>query len=240
MSASIKCGSCQSTHTSVAEVRDCHNLNHAATQAPAPEPIHKLATPAQLKFIADLGGDVEDAKHFSVRAASVYIQQLKNAADQLKTATRAQTGSKSLEPQHALMQFLSLLESIPEGYYAVQPDTETPLSFLRLSRPKSKNISERWKGTTKIQTIHGPNLDIAWACWPNGQVRSYKHGIEDKIMLLISNFQSAALRYAREIGHCARCNLRLTDEQSRRRGVGPECIKHWPWAADNDEAEDES
>ena len=228
----IKCGSCKGTHTSVSEVRDCHNLNHAATAAPAPAPVRK-ATPAQIKFISDLGGD--PSEHLTVSEASAYIKELKSAADQIRTATRAQTGSKSLEPQHVLTQFLSLLESIPEGYYAVQPDTETPLTFLRLSRPKSKATNPRWQGSTKIQTIHGPNLDIAWACWPNGQVRSYKPGIEDKIMLLISNFQGAALRYAREVGHCARCNLRLTDEQSRRRGVGPECIKHAPWMLENDD-----
>jgi hypothetical protein len=217
-------------------VRACHNLNHAAPVAAPAEPV-RTATPKQLNFIEALGGDVHHAHSLSVSEASAYIQELKSAADALKQASN-KSGSKVYDkPAHILTQFLSLLESIPEGYYAVQPDTETPLTFLRLSRPKSKNISPRWQGATKIQTIHGPNLDIAWACWPSGEVRSYKSGIEDKIMLLISNFQAAALRYAREVGHCARCNLRLTDELSRKRGVGPECIKHWSWMIGEDEQE---
>lgn len=229
--ASIRCVKGH-THSSVAEVRACTapSAPSGTVLAHVSASTEPLATRKQLDFIETLGGDIHHAHSLSIREASAYIQQLKSAADTLKQASARSGSLTQQKPAHILTQFLFLLESIPDGYYAVQPDTETPLSFLRLSRPKSKATTDRWKGTTKIQTIHGPQLDIAWACWPSGEVRSYKIGIEDKIMLLISNFQAAALRYAREIGHCARCNLRLTDEHSRRRGVGPECIKHWPWA----------
>lgn len=34
----------------------------------------------------------------------------------------------------------------------------------------------------------------------------------------------AMQRYGRELGHCAICGLTLTDEESRRRGIGPICF----------------
>lgn len=43
------------------------------------------------------------------------------------------------------------------------------------------------------------------------------------IEAIARNPQFYALLYAREIGRCCRCNRHLTDEESRARGMGPEC-----------------
>lgn len=225
------------THSTVQEVRECVNQpGPAADHTPERTQVTvRLATDKQLKFIGDLGGDVHHAHSLSVAEASYYIQELKEQRAAIASAAKKSTSAGSLslsddsDPVH---QMLALVDGIPDGYYAVRPSDEAPLRFLRLSRGKSG----QYKDWTKVQTIHGPSLDIAWTRRPDGSMRAYKSGIEQDILLLIANYQSAALRYAKEIGKCARCNTRLTSDW-RLVGVGPECVKHWPWVLARQEEE---
>lgn len=146
---------------------------------------------------------------------------------------------------------VSLLDMIPSGYYAVSPDSETPLTFLRLSRPKTG----RYKGTTKVQTLHSEQLFDQWAWDPeawNGHddktgntiwgraslLGSMGSGIEDKILLMIVGHREAGRLFAMQIGRCHRCGKQLTDERSRYYGFGPECEKDLE--AEKDEIDDEA
>jgi len=142
---------------------------------------------------------------------------------------------------------LMMLELVPSGCYAVQPDSATPLTFLRISRP----TFGKWKGWVKVQTQHSENWVDRWA-WnpsntdPRTRVRSYSHGaqfagrqtIEDLILLVIVDHRKAGRQYAAEIGNCHFCNKDLTDERSRWYGFGPECEKSAE--GEKDEIDDEN
>lgn len=141
-----------------------------------------------------------------------------------------------------------MLEMIPSGYYAVRPDTETELAFVRISRPGHG----KWKGYLKVQTQHGDQLIDRWA-WnmanpdPLTSVRSWSvwrnqfpgnQSIEDLLLLVIVDHRKAGRTYAEEIGRCHRCNKDLTDERSRWYGFGPECEKLLE--GEKDEIDDEN
>jgi len=143
-----------------------------------------------------------------------------------------------------------MLELIPDGYYAVRPDIETPLTFVRISRPGRG----KWKGWLKVQTQHSEALCDRWF-WnmsntdPRTNVRSYGslpfgpklaggQSIEDVILLIIVDHRKAGRQYAAEIGKCHFCNKALTDERSRWYGFGPECEKSAE--GEKDEIDDEN
>lgn len=155
------------------------------------------------------------------------------------------SGSASYRGGEKILKFLPMLEQVPEGYYAVQPDTVTPLFFLRVSRPTRKD--SKLLGCTVIQRVSGPDLDRGaivhppsdWAPEQGPRVTLYDHRVEDAVLLLVCDHMGAARRYATEIGKCARCNLRLTDVRSRHYGIGPECERHWPWMIANVDEQEE-
>ena len=122
---------------------------------------------------------------------------------------------------------LDLLDMVPDGLYAVRPDDTVPWVFLRVARPKRGT----WAGTTKIQTQHADRYSIAMIVLRNKTLRWYQSQcvIEPSLLLLMADSQWAAIMYGQTIGRCCRCNIQLTDEDSRKYGIGPECVKYWPW-----------
>lgn len=145
------------------------------------------------------------------------------------------SGSLSVTQTSKLQMIAPLLSAVPNGYFAVSLDTDSKMHFIRLSTITRKDNPKL--GYRRIQTIHGPSLDLAAEINLDGKVREYKD-VTDAIMLIVTNYQAATLRYSKEIGKCGRCNTRLTSDW-RKVGVGPECIKHWPWALER-AAEDQS
>lgn len=143
-----------------------------------------------------------------------------------------QAGSLAYSSGDKLQQFLPMLDMVPEGYYAVRQDDEAPVCFIRLSRPSRAN--SKFKDCTIAQRVSGPDLDRGLIVFPPSQwnpdrrISVYDQRVVDGILLLICDYQGAAMRYADEIGKCARCNTRLTSDW-RKYGIGPECVKHWPW-----------
>lgn len=131
----------------------------------------------------------------------------------------AKTKTKVLTP---------LLKLVPDGYYAVQLEENSPMHFIRVSRPKTG----QYKDTIKVQTMHGTGpgysdykLEEAFILWPSDRVSVYKVSLEDPINLLIADHKGAATLYAKTKKRCMSCNAALTDPVSRKYGVGPECIK---------------
>lgn len=208
------------THRTIQESRECWGVTcHGSLTTPVYPHSHDGATDRQLEYIKTLGGDVDHAKTLSKKGASEYIDQLKAT----QTGVTVSAAPYSAVPKTKVP--VELLNFVPEGYYAVQLDSESPLTFLRLIRPKRGKFA----GTTKVQTQHGPNLDLAFVVWPDNRVSVYKASSEESILLMISDYQGSARRYAQKIGKCCRCNAPLTDERSRHYGIGPECEQHWPW-----------
>jgi Family of unknown function (DUF6011) len=134
---------------------------------------------------------------------------------------------------------VGMIDQLEDGYYAVQPDSNTPLTFMRVSRPTYGKL----KGYVKIQTQHSDTLIDRWLYNPAQtdplfRVRELDRTIEPKILLLLANKRAAGRRYAHEIGKCHRCNKKLTDHRSRHYGFGPEC--ELELAGEKDEIDDEN
>lgn len=139
------------------------------------------------------------------------------------------TGSLEYATPSKIQLMLPLIQSIPDGYFAVQLDEDSTMWFLRFGTVKNK--ASRMNGWRVIQSLHGPDSTPRYSI-PTGSDRVIEYGgrgqYEDAVLLVVADFKGATLRYAREIGKCGRCNARLTSDY-RKLGVGPECIKHWGW-----------
>lgn len=229
-------------HDTIDQAKQCWGILRQPVPASGPvtAPVRpyehaERATGAQVRYVEILGGDSTLAAGMTKTQASQYIDSLKKEKARVSTPTPsvplppAPTSPPTKVP-------VALLQMVREGRYAVRPDSAHPFTFLRITRPKTG----KYKDTIKVQTQHGPNLsDPKFVVWPSGKVSVYRWDIEEPLLLVIADQQGAARAYARELGRCARCGLELTDEQSRRWGVGPECIKHWPHMAVLADEEDE-
>ncbi|MEU4066631.1 DUF6011 domain-containing protein [Streptomyces wedmorensis] len=119
----------------------------------------------------------------------------------------------------------AVIELVADGYYAVrvEPDQDD-WTFLRVSRPESGPR----KGHFKVQTQHGDNLKEVFAISPSGEFLVASGDIRLMIIELATGQHKAAANYGRKVGKCCRCGKTLTDNVSRKYGIGPECIQMWP------------
>ena len=225
-------------HSETTEAKRCYGLLPVSApsypSAPAPITSMPVGAPfrfgsrtapsgplsqAQFNYIKDLKGDTAEALKMTYTEASIYITKLRGG----KTVT---SGSYT-DPRLEMLK--SLVEMVPDGYYAVQEFEGGHVEFIRVSLPKNG----KYRGSRKFQTLHGSGLGakltLAATLWPSGSWSLYRTGFTEKIMLLVADYQGAALRYAEKLGKCARCNAELTDGRSRFYGIGPECEQHWPW-----------
>jgi len=193
----------------------------AAVEQSAPAAPSNRATQRQLDYIRDLGGDVETARNYTMRDASLYIERLKEERRKAKMNETAPNRRQTKIP-------LPMLIQLRDGYYASRLDSTRPYVFFRVSRPKSG----RYKGAIKIQTQHGPELKMALEIWKESEVYWTNMSVEEQLLLVVVDPNGCSIAYAEEIGHCMRCNTELTDERSRWFGIGPECEKHWPHIID--------
>jgi hypothetical protein len=196
----------------------------------------------QLAYIRDLGGDVRAARHLTRKGASEFIDELireKKGLPPLPTSpTPAPIAApaRHVEPEDPRVTMLKgLLQAIPSGYFAVEEAEGMHTDFIRISRPRPGGAHKKFAGAVKIQSQHGDSLALRAAYWPEtGYFRIFQshvagHGILDALMLLVTDYQGAAIRYGRRIGKCCRCNAHLTDDESRHYTIGPECKNYWPW-----------
>lgn len=128
-----------------------------------------------------------------------------------------------------------LLDRVPDGRYAVPGRGSDTLVFLRVSRPKRGS----YKDTIKIQEQIAETLKTVYTVWPSGKISRYVHWIDGSLISLVANYKFAAALYGQEIEQCCRCGVTLTDERSRKYGIGPECEKHWPWVIEEVDERDE-
>lgn len=199
------------------------------------------STGAQHRYVEILSGDVGRARLMSKRECSQYIDRLK-AGTEPKTTVTAPTPPPAparKEPTPKQKMIAELLKGVPDGRFAVRMDESDPWKFVRISRPKDSSRSH-YRGATKVQTQHGPNLSEAkFVIWPSGLISTYEYSIEDILLLVVADYRGAARAFARELGRCCRCNTELTDSRSRHYGIGPECETYWPWIiemVDNEDA----
>lgn len=94
---------------------------------------------------------------------------------------------------------------VPDGYYAIESTGRNDLAFYRVTHSDRYGIS--------VKTVVGGHPEM----WVR---RNALAGIVERIA---ADVAGAAKRYADEIGSCYICNRELTDEESRRLGIGPVC-----------------
>jgi hypothetical protein len=102
-------------------------------------------------------------------------------------------------------------DGIPKGHYATASLTgNNDFDFWRIDRPEQG----QYAGRTFVKRVVGgkPDMNVS---------RDTKFAALEAI-LEIGTEVSATL-YGRELGRCYRCNRHLTDQTSRRLGIGPEC-----------------
>jgi hypothetical protein len=170
-----------------------------------------MATPAQIKYLNDLGYD-GDASALSRTGASKNIARLQAEKRKEKRMQEAPNRSQTKVP-------IDFLMSVPSGRYAVRPDSNHPYTFFRFSRPKSGQFN----GTLKIQTQHSEKYNLCMVVWPNKSVSVYDFRFEDDLLLVCVDPNGAGIAYGQEIGCCMICGKELTDERSRYYGIGPDC-----------------
>jgi len=99
---------------------------------------------------------------------------------------------------------------VPAGYYAIDSTGDNDLAFYRVDRPTEGDYA----GRVFVKMVVGgkPDANVRRAAVAGILARIAEAGVAE-----------AAKRYADEIGRCSRCNRHLTDQESRRYGMGPEC-----------------
>lgn len=116
------------------------------------------------------------------------------------------------------------LSSVPLSKYAVPTEAVSHV----LNRPSANDLVffevREFKGTRYMRLLHGA---------PGAFVRSKPTPAQQEaIMQLVVE---DAYKYARLFGQhytcCSRCGAELTDQKSRERFLGPECVKHFPSVA---------
>ena len=232
---SIRCkNGAEHLHHSVTESKICWGVipppalprTSAFTAGPSslpPVEPPKMVTLAQLEYIEKLGGPGarQAATHLTRKSASALIDELK------KQPKEAPVEPVKPDPKKAMV--AGLLNMVPDGNYAVQEYDGGHVDFLRISRPKTG----KYRGAIKVQTQHGSYGDGKYndraALWLNSGILSvYYQPITDMLLLLVADHLGAAMRYAVKSSRCCRCNAKLTDDRSRKYGIGPECEKLRP------------
>jgi len=110
------------------------------------------------------------------------------------------------------------LPDVPSGLYAIESlSGNNDLDFYKINRP----TEGKWVGYTFVDMVVGGHPDFSVRGL--GKVQTILNRIVE------AGIRESAERYGREIGKCCKCNRTLTDDDSRARGIGPECLKNSGW-----------
>jgi hypothetical protein len=99
-------------------------------------------------------------------------------------------------------------------------NSEGTVTFLRVDNVNKNGSS--WKGWVFVKRVVGPREDKIGRQAPGGTYHGQFRGLLTQV--LHDPVRSMA-RYGQMVGECGRCGRRLTDDKSRRDGIGPECRK---------------
>lgn len=104
----------------------------------------------------------------------------------------------------------ALSKQIMPGRYAIEDPDDGVLKFYKVDIGKEG----KWFGSIFLSIQGGDEFYSVTNMKKRNKILNeiMKEGI------------LAMQRYGRELGHCAICGLTLTDEESRRRGIGPICF----------------
>lgn len=202
----MKCGNCHQAHETVQDVRNCYGIATAVhSNGQVTGPGHGVNRPntasgKQLEYIADL----ELARGLSPHRGTLTLQEASDLITELKAMPiPKQPVPASASPHRSH-------PDVPAGHYAIPSLTgNNDLDFFRVDRP----TEGKWAGRTFVKRVIGGR--------PSSPVRGQT--ARQALELIAAQPEKSALLYAQELGRCSRCNRHLTDELSRRCGMGPEC-----------------
>lgn len=117
------------------------------------------------------------------------------------------------------------------SYFAVPYDGEGAFDahwFCRIDRPKDG----KWAGNVFVKWVYGETEKSIGRQFPVEMFRFRKgeERFDYPLNELWTDPEKAKARYGQLIGRCGNCHKRLTDAESRRHGIGPECrkmLKYW-------------
>lgn len=132
------------------------------------------------------------------------------------------------------------LSLIPEGRYAV-PDldpTSTDYLFLTIRKvPREHNRSRKYRygwvsygnervaqGTLEVRLWHGDAKELVGEQRPG---ETYRGDFLDEFRLIMKDPTASSKLFGLLISCCGKCGKTLTDPESRKHGIGPECIKRF-------------
>lgn len=106
---------------------------------------------------------------------------------------------------------------VPAGRYAVATDdgAVNELAFYKVDRP----TEGRWAGYVFVKHLVG------------GDEQRMSFAASKAVLQKIAQAgaEQASIRYGHEIGECGICGRRLTNDDSRERGIGPVCAANMGW-----------
>jgi SWI/SNF-related matrix-associated actin-dependent regulator 1 of chromatin subfamily A len=115
------------------------------------------------------------------------------------------------------------LGTLPESFYAVGD----PTHFFKVSRPTEGEHA----GRSFLWQQMGDERVLLGSIERDGEIRtrngSTDTGVRNVLQRILFDPKSAAIRYGQEIGVCADCGRQLTNEESRKAGIGPVCAHKW-------------
>lgn len=137
----------------------------------------------------------------------------KAAADAKKASTLI-SGLIDMEAPKTAPKPQAATVTVPEGRYALR--TEGVVKFYKVEHGKA---GSKWEGRTFLKIQASDDL------FP------VKNRAErERILGTIAADPAAASKlYGQEIGRCGVCHLTLTDEDSRKKGIGPICAEKTGW-----------
>lgn len=110
------------------------------------------------------------------------------------------------------------LTVLPYGRTRAAVENESGgLTFLLIDRPDAKS---NWHGWVFVKQQQGPSEVKLGAQRPGSTYVGQWPGLIDKVL---ADPLEAVRRYGLELGVCGVCGLPLTNEESRREGIGPVC-----------------
>lgn len=214
----VKCGRGPHYHESVTDVRACYNGEQPPTvDVPNATNRQDAPTEKQVKFantlLEQLGRPTRNEAEWIARGQTRRsISELINDL-QIDVAFARERGELVKDTPRASSHFKAVdYPTAAEGNYAVTSLTgNNDLDFFKIDRP----TEGRWNGFLFVKRIIGGH----------DPERVAKATAEGWLALIAapSTANAAMVKFGQEMGQCGRCGRTLTDEESRVRGIGPDC-----------------
>lgn len=155
--------------------------------------------------------DPSASKPLTKKGASALIDHLKGCPEKVTAASPAKRA------ENAAASGLPSADVVPAGRYAVEtePGALNRLAFYKVDRPEEG----KWAGKVFVKLmVSDEERRLSWATTKSVLAKIAETGAE-----------AASAAYGREFKHCGVCGRGLSNDDSRKRGIGPDCAAKLGW-----------